>query len=180
MRRHQRYYRRDSSFSCAFEEFDAVKTYNDLRKVNQGVGSVYDDKKGVFHDKVLVPLHNQGTYNKLDKFVTKRPNEFNRLRMAMFLDLWKHSRASGTFGDFLRRGRVRAYRGVMKGENLRGRSWTLERRIAEAFSKHGARIGFRGVPSDGGQVLEREIPLDNVLAYSNQQDEKEIVLKVPM
>lgn len=64
--------------------------------------------------------------------------------------------------------KIKVYRGVGKGRNPKGLSWTTDREVAEWFAK---RWG-----NDKAYMFEGYCNKENVLAYFNRRSEKELII----
>jgi len=63
-------------------------------------------------------------------------------------------------------GRIRVFRGAVRGRNHRGLSWTVDRKMAAWFSKR----------LQDGRVFELSVPPDNIIAGFNGRKESEVVI----
>lgn len=168
-----------SSAQRAFAHLDGVFTRNDLKLANGGV--IHPSEE--FADKVVRPLHNKNQVKPLDRFARTQPEEFEKYRTAAIFKLYEdlHNLAgvapAVSLGEFMR-GEVRVYRGVSGGSSEEGRSWTIREKTAEAISRAGADIGFKFKEGAGeARVVATSIRVDDILYYSNAQDEFEVILK---
>lgn len=165
--------------------FGSPSSVKEMAAVNGGFGSLYDDDyvhdlpEGKRFSDALVKMHNQNTVKLVELYEKKNPKWFVQMQNVMRFNMWKDQGKPGTFDEFLET-EIPIYRGVQDSNDPVGRSWTTRRETAEAFSKHGGKIGFRfGEGTKGGKVLESKIKVKDVWVYSDLQGEQEVVLKTP-
>jgi SPP1 gp7 family putative phage head morphogenesis protein len=155
---------------------ESPTTTSELRKVNNGIGSLYDDE--TFYEKAILPLHNSNTLKPLEKFAEKLPNRFARVQTVMRFNAWRDSNVKEPFLDWLQHGTVTIYRGIHPESKEEKASWTLSPKIADVFSRQGAALGVRQTEGvSGGRVVSRQIPVKGIWAYSDAQGEQEVILK---
>lgn len=105
-----------------------------------------------------------------DQPVINRLLEFIGLEKSALWNILMDKEDKGEFQKLRARGRyVRVYRGCWQS-NRDGWSWTTDKAVAERFAKRDAPDGYP-------LILSGKVIIDDVIAYFNGRQEKEIVVR---